>query len=46
VSLPLAVGVAQVAIVVAGLVVLAAAASALAARQLGRERVVSGLRSD
>jgi len=46
VSLPLAVGIGQIAIVIAGLVVLAAAASALAARQLGRERVVTGLRSD
>jgi ABC-type lipoprotein release transport system permease subunit len=46
VSLPLGVGIWQVAIVVLGLLVLAAVAAALAARQLGRERVVAGLRSD
>jgi hypothetical protein len=46
VSLPLGVQIWQVAIVVLGMLVLAAAAAALAARQLGRERVVAGLRSD
>jgi ABC-type antimicrobial peptide transport system permease subunit len=46
VSLPLGAGTGQVAIVVAGLFVLAGAAALLTARRLGRERVVSGLRSD
>jgi len=46
VSLPLGVDLGQIAVVVLALVLLAAAAAALAARQLGRERVVSGLRSD
>ena len=46
VSLPLAAGIGQVAIVVAGLFVLAAVAALMAARRLRRERVVAGLRSD
>jgi ABC-type lipoprotein release transport system permease subunit len=46
VSLPLDVGVGQVALVVGGLVLLALAAAAWAARQLRREPVVAGLRSD
>jgi hypothetical protein len=46
VSLPLRVGPGQIAIVVCGLFALAVAAAWVAARQLGREPVVAGLRSD
>jgi ABC-type antimicrobial peptide transport system permease subunit len=46
VSLPLDVGMGQVAIVVGGLLVLALAAAAWAGRRLEREPVVAGLRSD
>jgi ABC-type antimicrobial peptide transport system permease subunit len=46
VSLPLDVGLGQIAIVVGGLVLLALAAAAWAARRLQREPVVAGLRSD
>jgi hypothetical protein len=46
VSLPLGVGLWECAVVALGLFVLAGAAALVAARQLGRERVVSGLRSD
>jgi putative ABC transport system permease protein len=46
VSLPLGVGIAQIGVVVAGLLLLGAAAAVLAARQLGREQVVAGLGSD
>ena len=46
VSLPLDVGVGQVAIVVGGLLLLALAAAAWAGRRLEREPVVAGLRSD
>jgi ABC-type antimicrobial peptide transport system permease subunit len=46
VSLPLSVGIAQIGVVVAGLLLLGAAAAVLAARQLGREQVVAGLGSD
>ncbi|HEY2601681.1 MAG TPA: FtsX-like permease family protein [Thermoleophilaceae bacterium] len=46
VSLPLGAGLGEIAIVVGGLLVLGAAAAALAARQLRREPVVSGLRGD
>jgi ABC-type antimicrobial peptide transport system permease subunit len=46
VSLPLAARAGQVAIVVAGMFVLAAAAAVLTARRLRHERVVAGLRSD
>jgi ABC-type lipoprotein release transport system permease subunit len=46
VSLPLDVSVAQVAIVVGGLLVLALAAAGWAARRLQREPVVAGLRED
>jgi ABC-type antimicrobial peptide transport system permease subunit len=46
VSLPLAARAAQVAVVVAGMFVLAAAAAVLTARRLRNERVVAGLRSD
>ena len=46
VSLPLELGAGQFAIVVGGLLALAALAAALAARRLEREPVVTGLRSD
>jgi ABC-type lipoprotein release transport system permease subunit len=46
VSLPLTVGAGQIAVVVGGLLALALAAAVLAARQLRREPVVAGLRSD
>ena len=46
VSLPLDVSLGQIAIVVGGLVLLALAAAAWAARRLRREPVVAGLRSD
>ena len=46
VSLPLDVGVGQVAIVVGGLLLLALAAAAWAGRRIEREPVVAGLRSD
>ncbi len=46
VSLPLGVGIGQIAIVAGGLLALACAAAALAARRLRREPVVAGLRSD
>jgi putative ABC transport system permease protein len=46
VALPMRVGPGQVAIVMAGLLLLALGAAALAGRRLGREPVVAGLRSD
>jgi hypothetical protein len=46
VSLPLGVGIGQIAIVVGGLFALAFAAAGMAARRLRREPVVTGLRSE